>query len=159
MNTIRLTHEVPFALDPLPGWVAAVPRWQQIDPASFGLVDAWHTWRERGEPKDVLNPDVFILAQPLASNWSDFRFARSGAYSPARFVSTVPNVSIAAMLQLTGWTGRFVCVQSGPATRELALAEAALLIRAGEARRVGIVAFAIAGVTVQVDYRVMGPTA
>jgi hypothetical protein len=83
-------------------------------------------------------PDIYILANAAASNHADVLFARSGAYSPSKFVSTLPSITLSALLQVTGWVGPVLCLQGGERTVEAALAEAELLVAAGAYRRAGV---------------------
>lgn len=141
-------HTIPFPAATPPAWTARVQRWEQLDAASFAVADAFETW---GEPM----PDAFLLANRSASNAADETFARLGAQSPSRFVTTLPSVTLSPLLQLTGWVGLMICVLDGPDTLTTALAEARLLIEAGAARRVGIVQYEVGPHAVTVRYQVV----
>jgi hypothetical protein len=148
----RLRTSVDTAVDAVPAWAERVPRWQQIDAASYALAEAWHRWTEAGAPAALLAPDVFVLANRRASNEADAAFVRTGAFSPARFVATLPSVPLAAMLQTTGWEGPMLCVQAGPRTLVAALGEAAAIVRADAGATVGVVTCALRERVVDVAY-------
>jgi hypothetical protein len=133
-----------------------VPRWQQIDAASFAVAEAWHRWRAAGVPAAALAPGVFLVANQRASNDADAAFVRAGAFSPARFVATLPSVTLAAMLQTTGWEGPMLCVQAGERTLVSALIEAADLASDQGEGAVGVVTHAQRGPDVAVTYLVLG---
>jgi hypothetical protein len=139
-----------------PVWAEFVPRWQQIDAASFAIAEAWQRWTTAGVDKDLLHPHMFMLANRRASNAADAAFAATGAYSPGRFVATLPSVTLAAMLQITGWEGPMFCLQAGEQTLRQALAEAGMMAQAQ--RRVGIVTYQEGLAGVRVGYLVVEAT-
>jgi hypothetical protein len=141
MSHVRLhTHAIDHPAQDPPPWADRVPRWQQIDAVSYAVADAWWRWRGEGVGAAELSPDAFLLANPAASNAADAAFAQGGAFSPGRFVATLPSVTLSSMLQMTGWLGPMVCVQNGARTLLAALAEAEVLGSAG-AMGVGIVSY------------------
>jgi hypothetical protein len=123
-----------------PPWAARVPRWAQLDSASYALAEAWHAWQ-------LAPPDAFVAASRQASALADLAFARRGAVSPARFVATLPSVAVSALLQVAGWTGPLLCVQNGKRTLLTALEEAAARTAAGPDVRVGVLSHEVAAWT------------
>lgn len=134
MNTkqIELTFSSQQPIETVPAWADKVPRWTQLDPASAAIADAWHEWQAKGLLNASRPPVAFVLASAQGSNRSDFGFARGGAFSPSRFVSTLPSVNLSALFQTTGWVGPMYCVQDGARSFETARAEAALLCETTE---------------------------
>lgn len=124
------TSVQPFESEPT--WAGKVPRWSQLDPASAAIAEAWHQWQDRGDLPHDFSPAVFMLAASEGSNRSDCGFARGGAFSPARFVSTLPSVNLSALLQVTGWVGPMYCIQNGPLSLASARTEAELFCRRGK---------------------------
>lgn len=115
-----------------PPWADRVPRWQQMDGVARAVADAWYA--RFGLDPDAA-PGELVLALPAASNDADVEFAKSGAFSPQRFVATLPSVAAAPVLQLTGRVLPVTCVQRGAETLAVAREEARLI--AG-ARRVKV---------------------
>lgn len=109
-----------------PPWADRVPRWQQMDPVGRAVAEAWYARFGLGEAQDLRQ---LVLALPAASNDADVDFAASGAFSPQKFVATLPSVAASPVLQLTGRVVPVLCIQCGAATEETARAEAALLAR------------------------------
>ena len=122
-----------------PAWAADVPRWDQMDAVSTGIADGWSSLY--GAKAGCLAPDAdaFVLASRAASGVADLAFARRGAFSPQRFVATLPSVILAPVMMMTGWRGPLFCVQQGESTLSRGLSEAAWLIKSGAARSVGVV--------------------
>lgn len=107
-----------------PPWAERIPRWQQMDATQRAVADAWYHWF--GLNPEAL-PGQLIVALPAASNLADREFAGSGAFSPQKFVATLPSVASAPILQLTAGTLPVLCVQDGKNTFATALAEAQIL--------------------------------
>lgn len=110
--------------DDVPPWADRVPRWQQMDPVARAVADAWYARFGLGEGV-ALGP--VVLALPAASNDADVDFAASGAFSPQKFVATLPSVAAAPVLQLTGRVVPVLCIQDGARTEASARAEAQLI--------------------------------
>lgn len=110
-----------------PPWADRVPRWQQMDPVGRAVADAWYARFGVG-PEAA--PAELVLALPTASNQADVAFATSGAFSPQRFVATLPSVAAAPVLQLTGTILPVLCIQDGVKTIATARGEARLLAKA-----------------------------
>ena len=109
-----------------PLWADRVPRWQQMDHVARAVADAWFARFGFGEDVQL---GQLVLALPAASNDADVDFAASGAFSPQKFVATLPSVAAAPVLQLSGRVVPVVCIQDGPNTEPAARAEAGLLAR------------------------------
>ncbi len=112
----------------VPPWADCVPRWQQMDPVARAVADAWYA---RFGVGPASAPAQLVLALPAASNLADVEFAASGAFSPQKFVATLPSVVAAPVLQLTGAIIPVLCIQNGALTVATARAEAELLARSG----------------------------
>jgi hypothetical protein len=112
-----------------PAWSAKVDRWYQLDEVGYAFCEALHQWNYL---EGVAKPDVIFLALPGASNLADVDFAQSGALSPAKFVYTLPNICIAVIFQMLGFSSKVYCVNRGASTVEFALSEANEMARAGK---------------------------
>jgi hypothetical protein len=112
-----------------PKWSAKVERWYQLDACAYGIVEMYAKLAVSGELRR--QPDLMLLASPLASNESDFGFAKTGASSAHRFAHTLPNIRSAPLLQVMGWSGPMLCIQNDPKTLTSALCEAVGFLRAG----------------------------
>ncbi len=138
-----MKREVTLPPTATPAWAERVPRWQQMDAVSWAVTEAWYSWfggswfGSAGKVSPA--PDLYLLASRGASGLADLDFARGGAFSPQRFVATLPSVVLSPVLQLSGWVGPVLCVQAGARTLAGALAEAALLCASGSADRVDVV--------------------
>jgi hypothetical protein len=123
-----------MSLDQAPPYAERIPRWQQLDPVGRAVADYWC---ERFGMDPAGLPEQLVVAMPQASNEADVAFAASGAFSPQKFVATLPSVAAAPVLQMTGAVLPVLCVQKGEDTVASARAEADLLLQGG-ASRVGI---------------------
>lgn len=103
-----------------PAWSHKVERWYQLDEISYSFCEAIHHW---GYLQGKEKPDVIILALEGASNLSDFDFVNTGATSPAKFVYTLPNISISVVFQILGHGGKTYCFNKGKNTLEFASKE------------------------------------
>src|SRR4051794_13717675 len=112
----------PAQMEPL--WSHQVERWYQLDAYSYGLAQAYFSWKGQLEDR----PDFIILASPEASNRTDFLFAKTGGTSPSKFVHTLPNVRSSSLCQIIGWNGPLLCLQNDPYTLATGLREAADLL-------------------------------
>jgi len=121
------TYDFNFPCSHEPSWGHLVDRWYQLDAAAYGLSQAYSVWAS-----EVLDrPRMIILASPLGSTETDFRFVQAGAMSPSKFVHTLPNSRGGPLLQLMNWSGPLLCLQSDPFTQVSAVNEAADFARQG----------------------------
>ncbi len=114
---VNIEHETFVFSQPLeePTWSRQVPRWYQLDGAAMALADMFSR-----KPRDM---DFLILASPLASNFTDWEFAQSGAQHAQKFVHTLPNIRASMALMAANHTCDCLCLQKGPKTEAAALTE------------------------------------
>ncbi len=98
-----------------PTWSQRVPRWYQLDGAAFALAELF--------ARNPRSMDYLIVASPLASNLTDWEFAQSGCQHAQKFVHTLPNVRASMALKAAEHSCSSLCLQKGPKTRDVALAE------------------------------------
>lgn len=112
-------HDFHFPPSNEPAWAGNISRWHQMDAASFGLTDAFLSFKNK-----MGRPSLIILASPLASNESDFNFVQTGAINPTKMIHTLPNVRVHSLLNLLEWSGPTLCIQKDPQSIQAGLAEA-----------------------------------
>lgn len=115
-----------------PDWKSRCERWYQLDAPAYGMTEGCS--RFVNTYPTLLPPQLILCACPGASNLTDFKFAQTGAVSPAQFVHTLPNVRLSSVLQVMGWSAQVLCLQDGPNTRAHALFEAFKMSQAEEQR-------------------------
>jgi hypothetical protein len=113
------------------------------------VTEAWHAWFGIGVEAF---PEQLIVALPTASNAADVAFASSGAFSPQKFVATLPSVVMAPVLQMTGAVLPLLCLQDGKDTFATARSEAELLCKSG-VQSVGVLTVDAALVVSYVEVR------
>lgn len=86
-----------------PLWADKVDRWFQLDENGFAICSALEKWLQFSEVHP--HPHMIIHASPSGSHLADFDFAQSGAESPAKFVYTLPNITIGVIAQFLSWQG------------------------------------------------------
>jgi hypothetical protein len=124
---MNLWIEVPSKAEP--AWSAKIDRWYQLDEVSYAFCEALHQWDYL---KEAPRPDVIFLALPGASNLADFDFVQSGAVSPAKFVYTLPNICVAVIFQMLGFSGKVYCLHKGSETIPFAEQEAREMAKQGK---------------------------
>ena len=113
-----LSYNYEFPVKTEPQWKDLVQRWYQLDAYAFGLVEASTRWKD-----SLSTPDLIILASPTASNETDKLFAEKGAFSPAHFAHTLPNIRCSPLCQVMKWSGPVLCVQRDPSSQIQGLKE------------------------------------
>src|SRR5258708_38429533 len=98
LKWLSLDYEFPAKAEPQ--WKDLVQRWYQLDAYAYGLSEGAKTWQ-----KSLLNPNLLILASPMASNETDKTFVEKGATSPAHFAHTLPNIRCSPLCQVMRWSG------------------------------------------------------
>lgn len=116
--TKKYIHEFNYPSKQIPAWNNLVDRWYQLDASSFGLADLYWT------NKDVLanKPGMIILASDDGSLEADLQFIK--AFSPSKFVYTLPNVRSSALCQVMNWHCPVLCIQQASNSLEKAIVEA-----------------------------------
>jgi 3-oxoacyl-(acyl-carrier-protein) synthase len=118
-----MTFTISYQNKAPPPWAKSVPRWSQLDPMSYGFCDAAARLLNV-LPLNKATPTLMILANASASFSADSEFVKSGAYSPSKFVYTLPSAPLSALLQILNWRGPVLCFQNSNDTWNTALTEA-----------------------------------
>jgi 3-oxoacyl-(acyl-carrier-protein) synthase len=92
-----------------PIWKNQVERWSQLDENTYALCSAINEWYSQ----NLLPKECNILLISIGgSNIADYEFVKTGMISPSKFVYTLPNVALAAISQIWGWSGKaFVLIK------------------------------------------------
>lgn len=122
INVLNFSIETPAVVEP--AWAAEVPRWHQLDDATFAVVEAAYQFRTRfSEVWQASRPAAVWLASRGGSNLADYEFVQRGSRSPSRFVGTLPSIKSSSLALMMNWRGPVFCVQNGKRTVEQGLSE------------------------------------
>jgi hypothetical protein len=95
-------------LDKTPAWANTIPRWSQLDDASYVVAEASF------ESKlDLKNITQVFLVSTQGSNATDSQFVNQDKVSAQTFVHTLPNVRALSFSLITGWKGAMWCLSKG----------------------------------------------
>lgn len=114
-------EDLRFTVDPFvkeePAWVTEVPRWHQLDPVTFAVVEAGSRLRRDHLRVWKARPDSLWLPAKGGSNIADHGFVRTGSRSPSRFVGTLPSIRSSSLTLLMNWRGPVLCMVGGDSTK------------------------------------------
>lgn len=99
-----------------PSWAARVPRWHQLDPLTFAVVEAGARLRLQDHDVWRHKPAEIWIAATEGSNVADHDFVHTGSRSPSRFVGTLPSIRSSSLALLMDWHGPVLCLVAGVET-------------------------------------------